>query len=452
MSVSERSSRLRNVFCIAHEDRFIVYLPLRGLILLSNAEFVNLLYRARQDDEAALSRLALDEALGAELLAEDSDERAVCSESPLPLFAPTSVSLFLTSRCTLRCTYCYASGGRDSVDMPWAIASGVIDRLKDHVAATGTGPLTVHFHGGGDVSAAWPLLVRAREYLGSVAAASGLKVSTSTGLNGMLDAAQREWIVRNIDTATVSLDGFPDIQNRQRPTPGGGPSAADVEETLRALDAAKYSYGLRCTVTEDSVDRLEEIVAYFCDRFSVQDIKIEPMNPRGRAVDQEVRAPRADVFVDRFRNARRVAKKAGRNLVYSGARLGPASAVFCQAAGQSVGVTPEGWLTSCYEVLSPSDPLSDEFFYGRFDVGSRQFVVDEGRRQRQRKWSVDQKPHCERCFCRWHCAGDCPAKSGADGERLFAGATDRCYIARELTKDLLLEALAGDGDEPSSTA
>ncbi len=452
MSAPGDPSAFRDVFCIPHEDKFIVYLPLGGVIMLANADFVNLLHRARLGDQSARAQLGLDKSLESDLLDAAPAGVAPCSRAPLAAFAPTSVSLFLTSRCTLRCTYCYASGGSGSTDMPWDMLTAVLDQILDHAVGAHSPVMSVHFHGGGDVSAAWPLLVRARDYLGTIAAKAGLAVSTSTGLNGMLDAEQRQWILRNIDTATVSLDGPPEIQNRQRPRPGGGASAGCVEDTLKTFDEAGYPYGLRCTVTEASVDRLEHVVEYICANFRMREIKVEPMNPRGRAVGTGERAPRAEAFVEHFRRARQVAKRAGRELVYSGARLGATTNVFCQAAGQSCGVTPEGWLTSCYEVLSPSDPLSEEFFYGKYDPNSRRLVVDEPRRQRQRKWSVDQKPYCERCFCKWHCAGDCPAKSGISGQRLFAGATDRCYIARELTKDLLLAALEGDaGQAPGAT-
>jgi len=307
--------------------------------------------------------------------------------------------------------------------------------------AAGAPRVAVHFHGGGDVSAAWPLLVRTRERLRSLASAGGLAVETSIGLNGVLDEAQQRWVVENVGRATVSLDGPPEIQDLHRPLAGGGSSYAHVHATLKAFDAHEFPYGIRATITAQSVGRMEEIVGHLCATFGARHIKLEPMCLRGRGLAADLRPPEARAFVEGFRRARKVARAAGRVLSYSGARMEVLTNVFCQASGESCAVTPEGWVTSCYEVLDPSDPLAGEFFYGRCDLAHRKLVVDEARREALFHRTAERRLECARCFCRWHCAGDCPAKGlGPEGAHL-PGATDRCHITRELTLDQLLEAL-----------
>ena len=438
-----KGTSFANVFCIPHEGRHIIYLPLRGIIMLGNAKLVNLLYQARLGDEAAMRELGADEAFVLELFESGKQLRSLAGPKKIPAFAPTSVSLFLTSNCTLRCRYCYAEGGKSTAQMPWDMISGVLDEVLENVLSAKLSHMTVHFHGGGDVSAAWLLFVRAREYLGEITEPRGIAIRTSVGTNGMLNREQQKWVIRNIENATISIDGPPDIQDFQRPRPDGGPSFPMVSDTIRAFDEAGYPYGIRSTVTAESVFHLDEIVSYFCKHFGTRRIKVEPMYPRGRGVDSQVRPPDAVAFVENFRKARAIARDAGRDLEYSGVRLGTLTNVFCQAAGESCGVTPDGWITGCYEVLNPTDPLAGRFFYGHYDRRLKRLVVDDEKRKRLFDLSVENKPFCAKCFCKWHCAGDCPAKSSQSGEMFSSDAPDRCYINRELTKDRLVEVLDG---------
>ena len=437
----KNSSLFADVFCIPYRDQYIIYLPLRGIIMLGNARLVNLLYQARLGDKTALKQLGVDESLVSDLFESEKMLKRLSRPKKIPTFEPVSVSLFLTNNCTLRCRYCYAEGGNDTTQMSWDVVTGVLDQVLENVVSSRSPHMTVHFHGGGDVSSAWSLFVRAREYLGEITAPHSITVRTSVGLNGMLNPEQRKWVTQNIDNATVSIDGPPDVQNFQRPRPDGGPSFPIVSETIRAFDEANYSYGIRSTITAESVSRMAEAVSYFCEHFKVQSIKVEPMYPRGRGATSQVRPPDAVEFVEGFREARAIARDAGRDLIYSGARLEVVTNVFCQAAGESCGITPDGWITGCYEVLRPDDPLSDRFFYGRYDRQSRRLIVDDERRQRLFELSVEHKPFCEKCFCKWHCAGDCPAKSSLAGGMLSPDSPDRCYINRELTKDQITEAL-----------
>jgi uncharacterized protein len=430
-----------NIFCIPHRGNHIVYLPLPGVILLANSTFVNLLYHALHGDKEAIVKLGVDSDFVVGV--QESERMAAHLTHPRPLeeFAPTSVSLFLTNDCTLRCRYCYADGGTNNRQMPWEMVDGILTSVAQNVVRLQLPQMGVHFHGGGDVSAAWPLVVRTRKHLHDLTTSHQIKSITSIGLNGILNSEQQRWIVDNIDSATVSLDGPPVIHDSQRPFPNGQASFPAVHQTLKAFDAARYPYAIRTTVTSESVNHLEEIVSFFCENYEVKRIKCEPMYPRGRGLQRLLHAPDAVTFVEQFRKARALANQAGRELTYSGARLEVLTNVFCQAAGNSCAVTPEGWVTSCYEVLNPGDPFAEVFFYGRFNPVLQKFEIDEERRKRLSGLSVLNKPFCARCFCQWHCAGDCPVKSLHAERSPSDGIPDRCYISRELTKDQLIEAV-----------
>jgi len=59
--------------------------------------------------------------------------------------------------------------------------------------------------------------------------------------------------------------------------------------------------------------------------------------------------------------------------------------------------------------------------------------------------SVQNREHCRACFAKWTCGGDCYHKAVVvTGKKEFSG-TGRCYINRELTKDLILEKIKEAG-------
>jgi uncharacterized protein len=322
--------------------------------------------------------------------------------------------------------------------MPWDTVTGVVDRIFDSAAAAGQKTMVVNFHGG-DPGAVWPLFLRTRDYLRDQEKSLGIRVLTSVGTNGVLDQAQRLWLTENIDSATLSVDGPPDIHDSNRILPDGSPSSALVMKTIEHFDQVKFRYAIRSTITAGTVSRMDEIAQFLCTASAANKIQMEPMFPRGRA--DGVIAPNAQEFVNNFREARKVAAAFGRTLSYSGARLDVLTNVFCKACGDSAVVTPSGDITSCYEIADAKDPLAQVFFFGRYDSQTRSFAVDEDRRARLFGLSVLDKPRCQDCFCKWHCAGDCPAKV-LHAES--AGPQDlpyRCFINRELTKDQLVATL-----------
>jgi uncharacterized protein len=349
------------------------------------------------------------------------------------------VSLFLTSACTLRCVYCYAHGGDAPRQMPFEMVKVVAQCIVTNARATGRRTVWVNFHGGGDIGAAWDLFCRSCEHIREETEKAGLNVRFALGTNGILDPKQREWVARHIQSATVSLDGPAHIQDAQLPTVFSGDSFRCVDETLRTFDQADMQYGIRCTVTGQSVSELQRIIEFMCQRYGARHIKAEPLWLSGRARSSGHRPPQPEEFVAQFRRAREVANRYGRQLTYSGARLETVTDFFCKAAAGSCCITPEGYLTSCYEVVDRSNPLADTFIYGRLDLEAGAFVVDWHRLDRLRAMRFSHSAFCVDCFCKWHCAGECPVKRLSYDQTGARPDPDRCYVTREITKDQLVE-------------
>lgn len=426
-----------NIFLIpCGRDKFIVYLPLHGILFKANTAAINQFHSALKGDLAAAAKFGLSNEQVTDILRREK-EFSVRKERSIH-FCPTTLSLFLTTACSMKCTYCYADAGNSRVKIKPEYIEIAADEVIKRAAETGTGNIVINYHGGGDISSAWKLLEESKEMIRERSIKKGVNAVFCTGLNGVLTTRQRQWIVDNTHSSTVSIDGYGEIQNIQRPLKNGDPSFQSVNKTLKFFDEKNYDYAIRTTVTNDSVRHLDKIISFFCEHYNVKKIKVEPVSVQGRALSNKISPPSASDFIKYFLKAKDIALANQKELLYSGARFDVLTDIFCLAAGQSFGVTPDGYITSCYEVLTKDNPLSEIFFYGKIEKG--RIVIFQDKLNSLAKLTVHEKEKCQRCFAKFHCAGDCPAKAIlSQKDETFSDY--RCIINRELTKDQLIRTI-----------
>jgi uncharacterized protein len=435
------------------DDRYYLYAPLRRAVANVNGDAVRAAAYWRVHGRAPRGRAGAVTIRA--LLA-----RGVLSSAPTPApvfppnleFRPHEVTLFLTSRCNLRCRYCYADAGHKSVDLPWPVARAAIDLVVRNAGFLGSGNFGVGFHGGGEPTLAWQRLRRCVEYARRKAADTGLKAEIYAATNGVLSKPQCAYIVRHFSTVTVSLDGPPDVQNALRPTRRGTASYPSVARTLRHFRQAGFPFGVRTTVTAETVARMPEIVRHLHEAFGLTDLHMEPAWACGRCATTGLRPPRDERFLRYFGEAVELGRRLGMRVHYSGARLDVLTSKFCAAAGDGFCVLPEGGVTSCFEVTEPDDPRAAVFHYGHYDAESRAFRFDPERLANLRRLSVEHLPHCRDCFCRWHCAGDCVAKAFRRSGTAKHHGTSRCALNRQLTLRQIEEVLAAEASVETETS
>jgi uncharacterized protein len=339
------------VFVIPVEDgdgqsaagRFIVYAPLRRAAFVGNARVVNLLAdlkEGRFDDADDPDGTLLEFLRRLEIVDGGPELRPITEFHGQP--EPTSLTLFLTTACNLRCTYCYASAGdAPARNMTLDVATRAIDYVIANAARKGRPRIDITYHGGGEPTVNWRVMTGSFDYARERAAAHGLRAFAATATNGVLDDAQVDWVVANLSGASVSFDGLPEAHDRHRLTIAGCGSSGRVMETLRRFDAANFPYGVRVTVTADQIPLLADSVAYICERFRPRRIQVEPAYQIGRWRD----APSAETtaFVEAFRAARDRAKaSAGVEIFYSAARVGTLTNHFCGVTQDTFAVSPDG--------------------------------------------------------------------------------------------------------------
>lgn len=442
----------QEIFTIPYGESFIVYAPLQGGVILCNSALVGLLQRLQNGDcsiqEEPEYREILHYFQEAGLLIESADaDQELTLITPEPVvsdFTPTRVTFLVTTNCNLRCVYCYASAGERHVTIPFEICKAAIDLVVKNALSLNVTDVLIAFHGGGEPTTAFPLIRQCVRYAREQAKHYGIQSSFSIVTNGLLNDVQVEWLAANMNGISISLDGPPDIQNKQRPLPNGQGSFDHVFQAIKKLEQLEVNPFLRATITSESVGCMREISRFFCENFETSEFQLEPVAVCGRCVTTGYQEPTIEEFVTGVEEAMDEAAKYGKRAVCSAALevFPDLMEAYCGVASPNFAIMPEGIVTACYEVSSPSDPRGEFFYYGQFDQGEKSFTFNENTIKKLRSYVIQNNQLCRDCFCRWQCAGDCPVRSvWRYPARVDDDVDFRCQVTRELVKRRLVRAL-----------
>ncbi|MFA4972089.1 MAG: radical SAM protein [bacterium] len=399
---------------------------------------------------ALVNYLILHDILTAE---ESSDASAASSDATPPAeeampFAPMSVTLCPTTECNLRCIYCYASAGEHVKYMSPALAHRAVDYALGNAVAGGKKSFRVGFHGGGEPMMAFDLVSDAVSYARERTKSHGLEPNFMIGTNLCYDRARIDFLIRNMDSACVSLDGSREIQDRQRPQADGSGSFDTIARNLHILDEHDFLYSIRGTVTRLNFHELPEIVDYLTDTFKARSFHFEPITLASRAVTNDMHGVTYEEYSEAYFKAWEIARAKGKEFSISGTDIFSGRAYFCGASSGNFWVTPEGNVTTCAEVLSARDPLARTFVIGRYDPVADRFDIDEEKVRLLRKRRSCELPGCSSCLARYLCRSGCPVRvlrCGGDYLEAAGIPEGRCKFVLEVVRRKLEVLLTHEG-------
>lgn len=436
----------REIFSIPlRDDKYIVYAPLRKCAFIGNSAVVNFLadLQAHPNNPDMESKNSLIDFLRSiEIISDEPEKKPITTFNGIP--QPITATFFLTNACNLRCSYCYASAGESPTQhMKFDVARHGIDFIVSNAVKRDAPYIRIAYHGGGEPTVNWKVMTESLAYAKTQAAKHKLKVHATTATNGMLNDRQIEWIVDQMDGASISFDGLPSVHDKFRVTASGRGSSQHIENTMRQFDKAGFIYGLRMTVTAEQIAALPDSVEYVCSRFKPVRIQVEPAYQMGKW--ENAPSAESEEFIEAYREAQGRAKKFAKEISFSAARVGVLTNHFCSVSQDNFALSANGNVSACYEVFSDNDAYTKHFFYAKpnYDEGGYTFDIDILNRLRNQ--AVQNRSYCEGCFAKWSCAGDCYNKllhSNADGE---IKGSDRCHIIQELSKDQILQKINDSG-------
>lgn len=407
---------------------------------------------ARPSDSSLAKRAAL-QLIQAARLAQDEVAQAQAS------FSPECLTLFLNNTCNLRCGYCHSTPAGRKAAIPTDQAVRAAAEVVAASCAEHRLPFTVAFHGGGEPLLQESAVDRIFALLTPTARRYGVRLRTYAATNGVMSEKKALRYAGRFDLVGLSLDGPPDIQDRQRPTRAGRPTSPSVTRTVGILRSAGTPFHLRATVTRAGLGRQAEIVAYLA-QFSPLEIRLEPVyvSPGTHSTLTAEDAPR---FVEGFLEARRVGEQMGVPVMTSIVRPSSLFGRHCNVLRSVLNLAPGDIATGCFLESREPEIACRQVQIGALDGKTGAFELDRKRLESLVARCAPIPAVCRNCLCSYQCTYGCPdvcvlqspTLTGPKGE---APAGFRCTVNRLLLPALLREAaetawrapLSGDVVDP----
>ncbi len=314
-----------------------------------------------------------------------------------------SVAFHLTHACNLRCTYCY-TGEKFARRMAPETADRGVDFALAEARRQGAEHLEVVFFGGEPLLEP-ELLCRVADRATAGAGAGGLRVSFKTSTNGVLltepvlrDLARRRVFV------SISLDGDPAIQDRQRPDAAGRGSAARLGEAIDRLLTWNPCANVTCVLTPDGGGRADASVDWLFERgFRYISTTLDYGAPWTRDdLDRLSAAYRrmADRYVERTLAGEKVYVSALDERIRTWTRGPLDRSERCAMGVRQFSVAPSGRLYPCVQFVR--EDRDDEWAIGNVASG-----FDEGKRRGSSCEAEAEKAECDGCALSARCSSWC---------------------------------------------
>lgn len=169
-------------------------------------------------------------------------------------------TIFITEKCNLRCKYCYESGLDRSRDMDINVANKTIDFILRKIKSESLDrPLYIVLHGG-EPLVNFEMVKHIHKELSDKV--NGREIIYDMTTNGtILDSDKIDFICKNIDNISVSIDGTRVSHDRNRVfVNGGGSYDIAIKNAKKLLDREK-DVRIRMTYTTNTVSELYESIS-----------------------------------------------------------------------------------------------------------------------------------------------------------------------------------------------
>lgn len=353
------------------------------------------------------------------------------------------LSVFLTTKCNLRCTYCYTHKEQHSHQtIPWEFAKSGIDTFM-----TEEFPPHIRFFGAGEPTMELALMRRIVDYARDTTT-DGRKLTVELQTNGAFSAATAKYLADEVDIIWVSCDGLPPVQDFFRPTASGAPSSPLLERNVRFLTSnGRGMTGIRVTITERNVESQVEMLEYFAS-LGVSHVWADPIFPSiGGRPDGTLNIMEfAEGLVAAQETAARLGMTYGSILTCN---FDEAVEYQCRACLPTPHLTTDGYVSACDMALfGLDDNHMSGFIYGKWNADDGRISIDDRKIEALRRRSGCNMPECRGCTAVDHCAGYCLGEVANEAGDMFGRKERVCAPIRYLLDHMPKSALSYEYPHP----
>jgi uncharacterized protein len=367
----------------------------------------------------------------------------------------TGFYLFVSQECNLACSYCYGDGGeyrKSKMIMDERTADNFIDKF---ITDQNPGYLINFF--GGEPLLNLPLIQKVIDRVRAKTEPHGIRTVFNMTTNGTVwNSKIAEFVDKNIDTLTVSLDGPKDINDAQRPSCG---NFSSYDKTVRTIDNLKEQgsrYTIRTIMTKNSFGRLKEIYSHNSELAGKGGVGLSTVDVHDKhalgLTDHEHQTLVDEIVEINSESLRSLADSDNPQFneytselckLIFGRQFRPRP---CNAGQTVLAVAADGELYPCHRFVG-----YQEFCVG--NVNDEQPLNDNYSKlcQSFKETSVDKNPHCSGCWLQHLCGGSCYVISHLREDDVFKPPARYCYL-KKTVYDRMLGELAEIMIDPSRKA
>jgi len=360
------------------------------------------------------------------------------------------ISFFLTTKCNLRCWYCYNAKERDAIEeqsIPIEIAKRGIDWYFSSNESR-----HIRFYGPGEPTQESEKLKEITEYA-KAHDNRGKDVTVEIQTNGVFTEDVRKWILDNVNILWMSFDGMRDIQNANRPIKlkyekifGYKKTSEILEDNVKWLIENKgcrnLMIGARVTMTDKNIDKQLEMVDYFYE-LGIRQVWTDPLfygvgqisvcddaaKLRGYHFDM-------DAYLDNYIKAYHYAKSKG---LFWGSfymiNFDGESEYHCRCCTplEAPHLTTDGYISACDMALNGTTPYHMKLFIvGKWNANSKTFDFDYDKIMALNERKSTNITHCQKCPAKLHCGGQCLGETVNESGKLDGQNPVKCMAVRYL--------------------
>ncbi len=372
-------------------------------------------------------------------------------------FTPVCLTVYLSNRCNLHCSYCFAAQGRMNGVMDKhlnqrhaqtalpIIREEIVERaaqvVASHCAQRGK-PFTLVLHGGGEPTLHWELLQRLVSLTRRIATMHGIGWWGYIATHGVLSKNKAVWLASHFDLIGLSCDGPPEIQDRQRPTTAGVAASKVVERTARIFTRLGTPFVVRATITPETMNAQTSIVRYIQQYLGARIIRFEPVYQAGGNQKTSFAPEDAKFFARYFQSAQEIANQLGCKLDLSGVRPEEIHGPYCNILRDVLQLTPDAGIAGCFLDTNRHDAMGKGTFLGQAAMGNAPPFMNMNRIAELRRSAMRIPTKCWSCVNIYHCVRECPEGCLVSGE--WTGSPNlagfRCQLYQHLTEDWIYQS------------
>ena len=363
-------------------------------------------YDKEQITEAWNELYQLQEA--GQLFAEDdylSFEKILYDGAPVK-----ALCLHVAHDCNMRCQYCFASTG-DFGHGRKLMDADTAKRAIDFVIKTSgkRKNIEIDFFGGEPLMA-FDTVRQTIDYARSLEQDTGKRFRFTITTNGLaLDKEVIRYINENMNNVVLSLDGRPEVNDKNRKTVNGKGTyelvVPQFQEVTAARDKESKDYFVRGTFTRDNLDFSEDVL--HMAELGFKHLSVEPVSAENAAAYSLREEDLPEIFAEYNRLAQIMLDAHEFEFFHFNIDLSQGPCVIkrlrgCGAGYEYVAITPEGDIYPCHQFVGMDEYKMGNLSDGKLDMDiSRKFA----------SMNIYTRNACGQCWAKFYCSGGCSASN-----------------------------------------